>query len=472
MQRNHPLITAKDNQALSKRLEITHITILMFCGIIGAGTILLMSPLSQKEPVSFIDALFTAASATCVTGLLTVNVAESFTAFGQVVIMALIELGAIGIITVSAAFVMMLGKSISITQSSVIHGTFTASNRIDIRKLIKAVLFFLLAFEALGAIIFTLLWLPEMGLKRAAFHGVFHSISAFCNAGISTFTDGLAGFEKDIPTSAVFLFLFVAGGIGFLSIAEIYDRLNQTMLNRKGPKQKRTKWTFQIKLVFVYTFASIAIVSALVLILEFHGAHAGKPFAEQLMSSVFHTASSRTAGFSTISSSHFSSATLYLFMLLMFVGGAPVSTAGGIKVTTFALLVGMAVSRARGSQAVQIMKRSVPEKVMSRAISIVFIAIVVLTISMFVLLITESQSAAVSSEKSSEFMPILFEAVSAFGTVGLSMGVTPHLSLTGKLVIALLMIMGRLGPLTIAMVIATGRKGVRHQYAEETVMVG
>lgn len=457
-------------QALGQRLDMTHITILMFTGIIFAGTILLMTPLAQKKPVTFIDALFTATSATCLTGLLTINVAESFTMFGQAVIMVLMELGAIGIITVSAAFAMMLGRSISMTQSTVIHGVFTASNRIDIKKLIKAVILVMLVFELLGGAIFMFLWAPEMGLAKALFHGMFHSISAFCNAGISSFPKGLSGFEKEIASSAVFFVLLVAGGIGFLSIAEIYSKLCASCARKK--EEVKTPWTFQLKIILLYTFASIAAGSMLIFALELDGALSGKPLAQQITGALFHTASSRTAGFASIDMSDFSNASLYIFMLLMFVGGAPVSTAGGIKVTTFALLIGMAVSRAKGSQTVHILNRSVPEKVMSRAISIVFMAILVLTIAVFLLLITESHPVSSPSITRLEFMPILFEAISALGTVGLSMGLTPHLSYYGKLVIIVVMLIGRLGPITIAMVIAAQKKETKYQYAEENIMVG
>jgi len=429
-----------------------------------------MTPMAQKTPVTFTDALFTATSATCLTGLLTINVADSFTLFGQIVIMALMELGAIGIITVSAAFAMMLGKSISIAQSSVIHDVFTASNRIDIKKLIKAVILVMLVFEVLGGTIFMLLWAPEMGYEKAAFHGMFHSISAFCNAGISSFSKGLTGLEKDIPSSAVMFVLLVAGGIGFLSIAEIYTKFSVSYGKKRG--ETKSPWTFQLRIILIYTFISIVAGSMLVFALELHGAFAGKPLAEKITGALFHIASARTAGFASIDMSEFSNASLYILMLLMFVGGAPVSTAGGIKVTTFALLIGMAVSRAKGSQTVQILNRSVPEKVMSRAISIVFMAILVLTIAVFLLLITESQLASSSTVNRLEFMPILFETISALGTVGLSMGITPGLSFYGKLVIIVVMLIGRLGPITIAMVIAAQTRETRYQYAEENIMVG
>jgi len=471
MQENYYNSPSKANPAQGKRLKIAHLTVLMFSGIILSGTVLLMLPAAQKQPVVFIDALFTATSATCLTGLLTINVAESFTTFGQVVIMALIELGAIGIITVSTGFALMLGKSISITQSSMIHDTFTASNTIDVRKLLKSVLVFLFTFELAGALAFAILWAPEQGIRNALFHGVFLSISAFCNAGISSFTDGLESYMEDIPTMTVFVILIVAGGIGFLTIAETHDKVKTLLANIGSTARSRVIWSFQARIVFFVTAVSLLVGSALVFVMEYGGAHKGMPVATQIVSSLFHIASSRTAGFATIDIAAYGAPTVYIFMILMFIGGAPVSTAGGIKVTTFALLGGMAMSRFKGVSNVQLLNRSVPEEVISRAISIVFIAITVLVVAMFILLMTESAHVA-TKDADSSFLPILFEAVSAFGTVGLSLGITPKLTVGGKIVIMLLMLMGRLGPLTIAMAVAGEKGRSSYRYAEETMMVG
>ncbi len=453
-------------------MHVAHVTTLMFSGIILTGAVLLMMPFAHKQPISFVDALFIATSATTVTGLVTINVADTFTTYGQIVILLLIELGAIGIITASTLFLLMLGKSLSLRDSSLVHDSFTASHRINVKKLIKSVIFFLLFFEAVGAAIFIFFWSPDMGFKDAAFHGIFLSISAFCNAGITTFKDGLAGYEKNIPIDIVVLILFVIGGIGFMTIAEISDKIKAKFKKIRGKAVKRTMWSLQIKIILITTFVSIAIGSVMLFIFEYGNGHADKPFYQQIMSAVFHVASARHAGFNNLDLSQFTNSTLYMFILLMFVGGAPISTAGGIKVTTFALLIGMAISRYKGHQRVHLMNRAIPVEVMSRVISIVFIFVIVLIVAMFLLLITESNPASVTGSTRGDFMPILFEAVSAFGTVGLSMGITPDLSVTGKLIITLLMLMGRLGPLTIAMAVGTGRTSGAYQLSEETVMVG
>ncbi len=462
----------KSAGTFKEHLTVAHYTVLMFSVIILAGTLLLMLPVSHKQPLSLIDALFTATSATCVTGLLTINVAEVFTGFGQAVIMILMELGAIGIITVSSLFLLMLGESVSMKNSSIIHDTFTASQRVNINRLVKRIVIYLLAFEVSGALLFAYLWWPELGFGSALFHGAFHAVSAFCNAGISTFADGLIGFDKDIPSSILFVVLLVAGGIGFLTIGELFDRLKLVFLSKKKRAENRWRWSLQIKVIMIYTFLSIAVSSLFILIFEEGNAHSGMPIEEQIVSSVFHAASSRTAGFSTVDISSFSDVSLYIFIILMFIGGAPVSTAGGIKVTTLAVIIGMGLSRIRGREKTDIMNRSIPEHTISRAVSIVFISIIVLVVSIFLLLITESQLNPIHINERGYFLSVLFEAVSAFGTVGLSIGITPLLSDYGKIIITLLMIMGRLGPLTVAMVVATGKREAHYQFAEEPIMIG
>ncbi len=377
------------------------------------------------------------------------------------------ELGAIGIITLSAIFALMAGKTVSRTQSALIHDSFTASNEIDIRKLVKLSVLFLAGFELLGATLFFIYWAPEMGIKEALFQSIFHSISAFCNAGISSFRNNLAGFESNMYLNATFIFLFLSGGAGFLTIAELYEWCKRKLGRETScnSENMQWRWSLQTRIVLMVTSISILFGGALMFVLEYHGSHFNKPIIELIVSSIFHVASSRSAGFATIDISEFSNATIYLFMILMFVGGAPVSTAGGIKVTTFAILIGMAISRMRGSKNTMFFHRTVSEQVVSKAISIVFIAIAVLTTLFFLLLITETWFHPQLSVQRDQFLPLLFEAISAFGTVGLSLGATPDLSEPGKIIVALLMLAGRLGPLTVALLMVTSKRAIVYSFA-------
>lgn len=446
-------------------LEPTHITILMFTGVILAGASLLMLPWAHKQPISFVDALFTATSATCVTGLATVNVAETFTTFGQVVILLLIELGAIGILTVSSFFMLALGKAVSMKESFIIHDAFSSSQKINIKRLIRMVITFLIGFEAVGTMIFTALWTNELGFKGALWAALFHSISAFCNAGISIFPDTLIGMEQKPFSDLTFAILIIVGSLGFMTITEFYER-------GKSRKTGRKTWSLHTRLVMLYTFIFIVIGTAGYLALEYHNTLSGRPLWEQLTSSFFHSASGRTAGFQNVDFGLLENTTLYMFILFMFIGGAPVSTAGGIKITTLAVIIGMAVSRSRGMEKVHIFNRALPEEIVSRAISIVAISMTIVLAFTTLLLFTESGAAPSVQESRGLFIEIVFEVASAFGTTGSSMGITPDLSVSGKLLVALLMLMGRLGPITIAMAVSARKARVSYQLSEEPVMVG
>lgn len=452
------------NKKKGWRVEPVHIMIVLFGGVILTGAVLLKLPFAHKTELSFVDALFTSTSATCITGLATINVGETFTVFGQVVIMFLMQLGALGIMSVSSIFMLMLGKPISIRDSTVVHGSLTISRHVNIRKLVHSVFLLMLIFELVGWAFFTFLWTDDFGFKKALYFALFHSISAFCNAGISIFPEGLTGFEKSPAVSMVFTVLITGGSIGFVTISEIYERSIY-----KGNVRK--KWSLQTRLVVIYTVALTVIGAVGFFIFELDNAHSAMPVSEQLTSALFHSVSGRTAGFATIDPGLYNNTTLYMFILLMFVGGAPVSTAGGIKLTTLAILVGMAVSRNKGYEKVNILNRAVPEQVVSHAISIVSISVVVIITFTTLLLITESGSVPGLLASRGQFLEIMFEVVSAFGTTGLSMGLTPMLGTSGKLLIALLMLIGRVGPLSIAMAVGSRRRRA-YQLSEESIMVG
>ena len=447
------------------RLEPTHITILMFSGVILLGTSLLMLPFAHKVPLSFLDALFTATSATCVTGLMTVNVAETFTTFGQVVIMLLIQLGAIGILTASSFFMLALGKAVSMRESSIIHDAFGSSQKINVKKLVRMVFAFLIGFEAVGVVVLTFLWTDEFGFKGALWAAVFHSISAFCNAGISIFPKGAIGMDQKPLLDMTFAILIIAGSAGFITITELYERGRKKLPGR-------TIWSLTTRLVVLYTVILLVVGTVGFMTLEYHNTLSGKPVSEQLMSSFFHSVSGRTAGFLNVDFALLENTTLYMFILFMFIGGSPVSVAGGIKITTLAVIIGMAISRTRGLEKVHIFNRALPEEIVSRSISIVAIAVTIVIAFTTLLLFTESGTAANVSESRSLFIEIVFEVASAFGTTGSSMGITPNLSVAGKLLVSLLMLIGRLGPITIAMAVTARKSRASYQLSEEPVMVG
>jgi trk system potassium uptake protein TrkH len=439
---------------------------LSFIIVILFGTVLLSFPISQTQPVSFLDNLFTATSATCVTGLLTVNVSESYTTFGQVVILGLIQVGGMGIIFVSSMFMMILGGSLSIRETAMVHESFSSTHKIDFKKLIMSIIAMLMIFEVAGAIAITIAWLEYFPLKEAMYHGAFHSVSAFFNAGISTLPQGLRSLPRSPVQDVIFTVLIFSGALGFLTFMEIYGM-------RKHTGATRATWSLQTRIIMKYTTILVLVGAVGFMLFEYNGALKEDSFVGKVLNSIFHSVSGRTAGFSNVDYSYLNNSTLYLFMILMFIGGAPGSAAGGIKVTTFAVLIHLAISRYKGHQSVNIFNRAVPEEIVSRSISIVFISVLVMTVFIFVLLITEAEMVDLHTHARATFMEILFESVSANGTVGLSMGATPQLSITGKIIITAMMLIGRLGPLSIAILVGSRGKGdVAYKLSEESVMVG
>jgi len=455
----------KPVQKTGIKLTPTQAIVLAWLAAILLGTVVLMLPASQLKPVSFLDVLFTSASAMCVTGLMTVNVAESFTTFGQIVILFIIQLGGIGIMTAGTFVMVLIGEKISLSDWSLIRSSYTHLKQLNIKHLTREIIIMVLILEAMGTVVLTALWTPDIGFKNALYAGLFHSVSAFCNAGISTFPEGLNGMEKKFAADLTFTILIVLGGIGFMTIRDL------TSLARPSNTGRR-RVSLQTKIILIFSFCLIAAGALCFFTFEFNHALSERPVHERLMASLFHSVSARTAGFANVNISELNNPTVYALLLLMFVGGAPGSTAGGVKITTIAIIGAIALSRYRGHEKTHVFKKSVPETTVSRAIAIISFAILAVVIFAFLLLITESQSIFMLSDDRGQFLKIIFEAVSALGTVGLSLGITPDLSVPGKLLIIALMLIGRLGPLTVIMAISKPMPHASYQFSEEDIMVG
>lgn len=436
----------------------------VFIGIITIGALALKLPFSTYEGISFVDALFTATSATCVTGLMVADAGKQFTLFGQIVILALIQIGGLGIMTFSTFFMIVLGRSLSMKESSIIFSTFDHGHKLSIRNLLKKVMLLAFSVELLGATMLFFRWLPDYGASKALYYAVFHSISAFCNAGITLFSDSLISFSDDIVVNGVIGTLIVIGSLGFLTIVELQLYADRS----KGPR--RPHLSLNCKLVLIVTFSLFILGALLTFAMERSNVLAGMPLPDQIMASIFQSIT-RTAGFVTVDFHEFTNGSLYLYILLMFVGAAPGSVGGGIKVTTFGILIALVFSRLKARDTVNIMKRTVPDEIVSRSLSIMFVSVQIIVIFTMVLLYTES-GGPTSPLHREMFMRIMFETVSAFGTVGLSAGATGHLSEFGKVAITLLMLIGRLGPLTITLAVGRRVARGRFQYSEENVMVG
>jgi len=444
----------------------SRIIILSFLGAIFVGWILLSLPIASTEsPLSLVDSLFTATSATCVTGLIVVDTGSRFTTFGQVVILMLIQLGGLGIMTFSSFFLILLGRGLSIKHRMVMRESFSQFPLKDMFHLVRLVLSFTLITEALGAALLYGRFVRIFPPPQAAYHAVFHAISAFCNAGFSLYETSFFAFQGDLLVNGAMTALIILGGLGFFVLADL------NLMERLASFRTARKLSLHTKTVFAVTFTLIVVGTLLVLALEWKNTLAGKPFGAKLLASFFQSVTARTAGFNTLFTNRLNNATLFLLIMLMFIGASPGSTGGGIKTSTFGLLVALMVARFRGRRHVELFHRTVPLDIVAKAISVAVLALATIVIVTMALSVIEG-GLVLSQMGRGRFLEFLFETTSAFGTVGLSTGVTPSLSILGKIVVAITIFIGRLGPLTLALAVGQRAGQRRFEYPEENVMVG
>jgi trk system potassium uptake protein TrkH len=428
------------------------------------GAILLSTQLaSTSEPLSFIDSLFTATSAQCVTGLIVVDTGTRFTLFGQIVILVLIQIGGLGIMTFSIYLFVYLKRNVSFRSRMIIHDTLMHTPISDWQNLTGKVIKMTIFFEAAGAILLSFYFVPRFGFLKGIYHSVFHSISAFCNAGFSTFSDSLIQYKESLIVNIVVMLLIFFGGIGFLVINEIHEYL----INKR---KKMFRFSLHTKIVFITTFILIITGFAAFWMLEKGNSMSSFGIKEIFLSSMFQSVTARTAGFNTVDISSLRSSTNLLMIFLMFVGGSPGSAAGGIKTTTLAIFFVIIKNNIKGNPYPNIFNRTLSKELVMKAFTVTALALSFTFLAVFFLLI--AQSPVLVQEGNREFLSYFFEAVSAIGTVGLSMGVTSNLTFMGKIITTLLMFVGRVGILTIAFSIV--RKGAANStmYAEENIMIG
>jgi trk system potassium uptake protein TrkH len=443
------------------------ILIASFGGAIAVGTLLLSLPVAAAERLGFVDALFTATSAVCVTGLAVVDTGTRLTTFGQVVVLVLCQAGGLGIMTFAMLVVLLLGRSVSFRGHMVIEDTMHHSPSAELATLVRYVVAFTFAAEAGGALLLWLRWRSDFPIGHAAYLSVFHSVMAFCNAGFSLFPDSMVRYRADLVVNAVITALAIAGGLGFLVNMELRD---QAVLRLRGRRPPRL--SLHSRIVLAVSAALLVVGTIGFLITEWQNLLRGMPFAEKLLVSFFHSVTPRSGGFSTVDYGHAATATLFFTIFLMFIGGSPGSAAGGVKTTALGLLLVLLRARYRGRGRAMVFHRTIPHVVMDRALSVILLSWIVISAALLLLTVSELGNAPHAGARPA-FVQLMFEIVSAVGTVGLSTGITPSLTPGGKMLIALLMFAGRLGPVTVAL--AAGRKGpgrVRYRYAEENVMVG
>ena len=456
-------------RSLWRKASPPQLFLLSFAALILVGTIGLktLPGLYTGQSLRWLDAVFTAASAVCVTGLIVVDTATYFTTAGQAWILFLIQVGGLGMITFTTVIILALGRRLSLRSESLAGGPAEVAPQVDYRRLTRDVVRFTIAFEAAGAVLLYLLWAPRMGWVAAAWPALFHSVSAFCNAGFSTFTTSLVAFQESPATLLVIMVLIVLGGLGFLTLDEIYLRRKARAAGR------RFRISLHSRIVLATTAALLVGAWILFTILEWGLTLGDLPVWARVVNGLFLSVTPRTAGFNTIDYNEASAGTNFLTILLMSIGGSPGSTAGGIKTTTFALIGLLAWSRLRGHEISSIWGRSVPEETVQRAVGLFTVAFGTLTAAVLAYVALEL-GGVVHHSTEWAFLHYMFEAASAFNTVGLSMGVTGELSDAGRWLTVALMYVGRVGPLTFAAAIALPRPTSEGEfrYAYEDVVVG
>ncbi len=422
-----------------------------------------MLPVSTPaaRPVGFIDALFTATSATCVTGLIVRDTGMDYTTFGQMVILVLIQLGGLGIMTFSILVLSLLAGKVSFLSRSIVTQTLAGTGQWDdLRGLLRMVFAFTFATEFLGALLLFARWYPEMGAGRAAYSAMFHAVSAFCNAGFSLYSTSLMKWSGDVFVNFVVAALIILGGLGFMIVYEVVEA-----------RGRRRLLSLHARIALSTTIILTVGGAVLFWILEAHDTLAGLGRGEKFLVSFFQSVTCRTAGFNTIDIASLTPGALFLMIFLMFIGGSPGSCAGGIKTTTFGVLMLVAWNRLRRRTHVNAFRRTLTHSTIANTLSITIGGVAVIFLGLFFLLLLEAPHAMVD-DRHGVFVGYLFETVSAVGTVGLSTGVTSALAPASRILISVLMFVGRLGPLTVAASLARENPLTDWQYPEEDVMVG
>lgn len=425
--------------------------------LIAAGTLLLSLPAaSTGGRISFIDALFMATSATCVTGLAVIDTGTQLSTFGQIVLLVLFQFGGLGFVTMATLITLVLNKRISLKERLLLQESMNQNSMQGIVKLIRRVLIYSLVIQLTGAILLAARFVVDMPVGKAAYYGLFHSISIFNNAGFDLFGDihgpfsGLTRYVEDPVVNITSMLLIFLGGIGFIVLSDVIDY----------PKRKRLMLHSKVVLA---TSAVLILVGAIIFFwLELNATlkplHAGG----KIMASFLQAITPRSGGVTTIEIPLLRESTQFLMILLMFIGAAPGSTGGGIKITTFAILASTAYAKLRGKEDIVMFRHRISKKNVYRAITMTLLSLMLVVISTMLLSVTER----------ADFLSVLFEAVSAFGTSGITMGLTTELTTIGKVLVIILMFVGRTGPLTLAYALKPKNSKELYRYPEGNITIG
>ena len=442
------------------RPAVAFVLIFVLLIVLGAGLLLLPRSTPVNQPLGVLDAFFTSTSAVCVTGLVVRDTGTGFTVFGQSVILVLIQLGGLGIMSLTAALALLLGRGIGVRESSLLREVFQVPMVSEVKQMIRFIVLMTILLETVGAVAIYqgLEGAVPLGASRA-FTAVFHAVSAFCNAGFSTYGDSLVGLAGRPLVMGAITGLLIIGGLGFGVVAQVLAWARGRALRRHG---RDYRLGLQGRTVIFVSALLLVAGTGLLLAVEWNHSLAGQPAMSRLGHAFFQAATCRTAGFNSMDLNLFSPASIFLMIILMFIGGAPGSTAGGVKVTAVAIVWANLRSISRGMTTVQLGRRELDPVHVQRAMLVLSGGLVVAVMALFVLAVSES----------SPFLTTAFEVFSALGTVGLSLGLTPLLSPVGQIVIMILMFIGRLGPLTLASSLTGSHRDPQVRLPRGRIMIG
>ena len=455
--------------AHSTRLRPAHLLVLSWAGAIAIGTGLLTMPKATADGkgASASTALFTATSAVCVTGLIVEDTGSYWSGHGQMVILVLIQLGGVGLMTFAAFIAMLLFRGLGLRERLVLRDVLSEELAHRTGRLVAAIFGVTICFEAIGGALLYTMWDPaRFSPGERVYYSAFHAISAFCNAGFCLFSDSFTRYADRWQVTVVIAGLIVIGGLGFSVLVNVWQVVSRRVrLRVTGGEGVRPRFSLQTRLVLATTVVLLLVGAGLFLLLDREDTLAGQSAGGALRRAVFQSVTARTAGFNTVHIGSASLPAICLLMAWMFIGASPGSTGGGIKTVTVAILLSNLWAMLRRRTRVEAMRRTITEETVRRALAVVSMAALIMSLLILLLAVTERG-------RGFAFEDICFEAFSAFGTVGLSRGITPGLSGWGRIVIVFGMFIGRIGPLTLALAVYGQQRPARYEYPAETVMIG
>lgn len=445
------------------RLSTTHIIMLSFLIAVLVGSLLLSLPISSAdgEGLPYIDALFTATTATCVTGLVTLTTATAFSTFGHIVILVLIQIGGLGIITVMSGLMILINRKMGIGDRLLIQDAFNLNTLSGLASFIKKVLLGTFVIEGIGALLYMTVFVPQFG-ARGIWISVFNSVSAFCNAGMDIIGENsLVDYARNPIINATTSALIILGGIGYIVW---WDVIRVTMGRERKKRRIFSHLTLHSKIAIVSSALLILIGGVAILAFEYNNPETLGPHSlfDKIQMALFQSVTTRTAGFAAIPQQNLTDPSSIVSILLMFIGGSPVGTAGGIKTVTFAILLASAITHVRGKREVTLFNRTVAKSAVEKAASVCTMSFGIMFLS----------TLALSAVHDAGLMDILYETASATATVGLTKGITPLLNNAGKIIVILTMYLGRVGPISLALALGGKVKNNLIKNPTEDISVG